>query len=152
MRIAATALAVLLLSAASAHAQSEPQSPTAFMAQNALADGVQVLPSGVQYKVVKPGPGTSRRPTPEDYITVEYDGSLLNGQVFDSTSKSGKPATFQLKGLIPGWIDAIQQMKEGDEWIIWIPPSLGYGAEQKGPIPPNSVLVFRLKLISILGG
>ena len=62
------------------------------------------------------------------------------------------PATFELGGLIPGWIDVMQQMKEGDEWIIWVPPSLGYGAEQKGPIPGNSVLVFRLKLVSILGG
>jgi peptidylprolyl isomerase/FKBP-type peptidyl-prolyl cis-trans isomerase FklB len=152
MRVAATALAALLLSAASAHAQSEPANPTAFMAQNALADGVHALPSGVQYKVLKAGPGTSRHPTPADYVTVEYEGSLLNGQVFDSTAKAGSPATFQLKGLIPGWIDVVQQMKEGDEWMVWVPPALGYGAEQKGPIPANSVLVFRLKLVSILGG
>ncbi len=153
MRIAATALAVLLLSATGACAQPETQNPTAFMAQNALAEGVHVLPSGVQYKVVKAGPGTSRHPTPKDYVTVEYEGALLNGQVFDSTAKAGgKPATFQLEGLIQGWIDVMQQMKEGDEWIVWVPPSLGYGAQQKGPIPGNSVLVFRLKLISILGG
>ena len=153
MRIAATALAVLLISAAGcARAQSDAPNATAFMAQNALAEGVHVLPTGEQYKIVNAGPGTSRHPTPKDVVTVEYDGSLLNGQVFDSTSKSGKPATFELGGLIPGWVDVMQQMKEGDEWIIWVPPSLGYGAKQTGPIPPNSVLVFRLKLVSILGG
>jgi peptidylprolyl isomerase/FKBP-type peptidyl-prolyl cis-trans isomerase FklB len=154
MRIAATALAVLLLSAAGcARAQSDAPSPTAFMAQNALAEGVHTLPSGVQYKVLNAGPGKSRHPTPDDYVTVEYEGALLNGQIFDSTAKSGgKPATFQLKGLIPGWIDAVQHMQEGDEWILWVPPSLGYGDQQKGPIPANSILVFRLKLDSILGG
>ena len=153
MRLAATALAVLLLSASAACAQPETQNPTTFMAQNALAEGVHTLPTGEQYKILHAGPGTSRRPTPKDYVTVDYEGSLLNGQIFDSTAKAGgKPATFQLDGLIQGWIDVMQQMKEGDEWIIWVPPSLGYGAQQKGPIPGNSVLVFRLKLVSILGG
>lgn len=151
MRMAATVLAILLLSAAGAQAQSGPQGPDAFMAQNATADGVHVLPSGVQYKVLKPGWGTSRHPTPADYVTVDYEGSLLNGQVFDTTANRG-PATFQLKGLIPGWIDVVQQMQEGDEWMVWVPPSLGYGAKPKGPIPGDSVLVFRLKLVSILGG
>ncbi len=152
MRIAATVLMVLLLSASAAvHAQAGPQSPEALMAQNATADGVRVLPSGVQYKVLNAGPGTSRHPTPADYVTVEYEGALLDGQVFDSTAKTGS-VTFQLKGLIPGWIDVVQQMQEGDEWKVWVPPSLGYGAKPKGPIPANSVLVFRLKLVSILGG
>ena len=153
MRIAATALAVMLLMSGCAKAQTPQQSPTVFMAQNALAEGVKTLPTGEQYKILKPGLGTSRHPTPKDYVTVEYEGTLLNGQIFDSTAKNGgKPATFQLDGLIQGWIDVMQQMKEGDEWIIWVPPSLGYGPTQKGPIPGNSVLVFRLKLVSILGG
>ena len=155
MRTAATALAALLLMTGCARAQSDQpqQSPTVFMAQNALAEGVHTLPTGEQYKIISSGPGTSRHPTPKDYVTVEYEGTLLNGQIFDSTAKNGgKPATFQLGDLIPGWIDVMQQMKEGDEWIIWVPPSLGYGAQQKGPIPGNSVLVFRLKLVSILGG
>jgi FKBP-type peptidyl-prolyl cis-trans isomerase len=147
-------LAGLLLGGAAAPAMAQPaapQGPAAFMTQNAGAEGVQALPSGVQYKVIKAGPGTSRHPTPADYVTVEYEGSLLNGQVFDKTKADGD-ATFQLKGLIQGWVDVIQQMKEGDEWQVWVPPSLGYGAKQVGPIPPNSVLVFRLKLVSILGG
>ncbi len=152
MRIAATTLAVLLLSVVGAHAQTGPQSPEAFLARNATADGVHVLPSGVQYKVLAPGRGTSRHPTPADYVTVEYEGSLLNGQVFDSTAKIGHPVTYQLKTLIPAWIDVVQQMQEGDEWMVWAPPSLAYGDKPKGPIPANSVLVFRLKLVSILGG
>jgi peptidylprolyl isomerase/FKBP-type peptidyl-prolyl cis-trans isomerase FklB len=150
MRIAAAAMAVLLLSAAGcARAQSDGQSPTAFMAQNALAEGVKVLPSGVQYKVVKSGPPNGAHPSPSDNITVNYEGSLLNGQIFDSSFQRGKPATFELDGLVQGWIDALQQMRPGDEWIVYIPPSLGYGAEAKGPIPANSVLVFRLQLIAI---
>ncbi len=152
MRIAATVLAVLLLSAGGVQAQTGPQTGSdAFMAQHATAEGVQVLPSGVQYKVLNPGPGTSRHPTPADYVKVDYEGALVSGQVFDGTAKSG-PKTYQLKTLIPAWIEAMQQMREGDEWVIWVPPSLGYGSRQVGPIPPNSVLVFRLKLVSILGG
>ena len=152
MRIVAAALAVILLSVGGcARAQSDTQNPTSFMAQNALADGVKVLPSGVQYKILKSGPATGAHPTPQDEITVNYEGALLNGQIFDSSYKRGMPSTFQLQGLIPGWIDALQQMRPGDEWIIWVPPSLGYGDEQKGPIPANSVLVFHLELISIGG-
>jgi peptidylprolyl isomerase/FKBP-type peptidyl-prolyl cis-trans isomerase FklB len=151
MRILPVALAALLTSAAAAHAQSQPQNPVAFMAQNALADGVRTLPSGVQFKVLKSGPATGPHPSAEDQVTVNYEGALLDGQIFDSSYKSGKPATFQLKGLIPGWVDAVQMMRPGDEWILYVPPSQGYGAEQKGPIPPNSVLVFRLELISVGG-
>ena len=153
MRFATTAaLAVLLLSSAGcARAQSEGQNPTAFMAQNALAEGVHVLPSGVQYKILKSGPATGARPKPTDQITVNYEGALLNGQIFDSSYKRGKPSSFELDGLVQGWIDALQQMRPGDEWIVYIPPSLGYGADQKGPIPGNSVLVFRLELLSIGG-
>lgn len=151
MRILTAAVAAVLLSATGCGAQPAAQDPAAFMAQNAKAEGVHTLPSGVEYKIVKSGPATGRHPTPSDYITVNYEGSLLNGKVFDS-SKPDNPPTFQLKSLIPGWIDALQQMREGDQWIIWVPPSLGYGSEQAGPIPANSVLVFKLQLVSILGG
>jgi peptidylprolyl isomerase/FKBP-type peptidyl-prolyl cis-trans isomerase FklB len=153
MRIAATALAVLVLAAGGgALAQSDGQTAAAFMAQNAKADGVQVLPSGVEYKVIKAGPGTSRHPTPQDYVKVAYEGALLNGQVFDSTMQNPDPPMYQLKTLIPGWIDAVQHMQEGDEWMVWVPPALGYGPRAVGKIPANSVLVFRMKLVSILGG
>lgn len=158
MRIAAAAaLAVILASAGGAYAQpapapaAAPDPGAAFLAQNATATGVHVLPSGVQYRVLTPGPGTSRRPTPADYVTVTYEGSLLSGQVFDKTTP-GNDVTFQLKKLIPGWVDVMQQMQEGDEWMVWLPADQGYGAKAVGPIPANSVLVFKLKLVSILGG
>ncbi len=152
MRIAATALAVFLLSAAGVCAQPAAQGATAFMAQNAQAEGVHALPSGVQYKVIKAGPGTSRRPTPRDFVKVAYVGSLLSGKIFDSTIDNPDPPMFQLRTLIPGWVEVVQQMQEGDEWMIWVPPELGYGANGHGPIPGGSVLVFRLRLVSILGG
>ena len=153
MRIAAAVLAALVFVAGGgAWAQSDSPAPAAFMAQNAQAEGVHVLPSGVQYKIVKAGPGTSRHPTPQDYVRVAYEGSLLNGKIFDSTMQTPDPPMYQLKTLIPGWIDVVQQMQEGDEWMIWVPPELGYGAKAVGPIPANSVLVFRMRLVSILGG
>ncbi len=119
------------------------------MAQNALEPGVQSLPSGVQYKIVKSGPADGQHPTPEDLVKVNYEGSLLNGQVFDSSFQRNKPVTFQLKKLIPGWIDAVQLMRPGDQWILYVPPSMGYGDEQSGPIPPKSVLVFKLELLAV---
>ena len=146
--LAAAALA-LAAQACAQPAPRPPQNAVAFLAQNALAEGVQVLPSGVQYKVLRSGPASGPRPTPEDFVTVNYEGSLLSGEVFDTTAKDGKPATFQLKGLIPGWIEALQLMRPGDQWIIWVPPKLGYGDTQTGPIPPNSVLAFKLELLSV---
>ncbi len=153
MRLMATALAVLLLSgAASASAQTEAQSPAAFLAQNAAAADVHVLPSGVQYKVIKAGPQTSRHPTPQDYVKVAYEVALLNGKVVETTFANPDPPTYQLKTLIPAWIDVVPLMQEGDEWMLWAPPERAYGARAVGPIPGGSVLVFRLKLVSILGG
>ena len=142
-------LAAVLVCSGCARAQTPAPNPTAFMAQNALSDGVQTLPSGVQYKIMRSGPAAGVRPTPQDMVTVNYEGKLLTGVVFDSSYTSGKPITFTLGDLIPGWIDALQQMRVGDEWTIWVPPSLGYGARQAGPIPPNSVLVFKLELLGI---
>lgn len=153
MRLMATALAVLLLSGAGgAFAQTDGQTQAAFMAQNASAAGVQVLPSGVQYKVIKSGPQTSRHPTPQDYVKVAYEVSLLNGKVVETTLDNPDPPTYQLKTLIPAWIDVVPLMQEGDEWTLWAPPERAYGAKTVGPIPGGSVLVFRLKLVSILGG
>lgn len=143
---AAASLAIWPMQACS---QPTTQNAVAFMAQNALADGVQTLPSGVQYKVLKSGPAGGKHPTPDDPIKVHYEGRLLDGQVFDSSYKDGKPVTFVLKNLIPGWIDALQAMKPGDQWELYVPPRLGYGDRQTGPIPPNSVLVFKLELLAV---
>lgn len=126
-----------------------PPVPAAqFLATNAKAAGVVVLPSGLQYKVVTAGPA-GPSPKEGDAIKVHYEGALTNGQVFDTTF-DGKPALMPLAGLVPGWMEALPKMRVGDEWVLYVPPELGYGPEGAGPIPPNSVLVFRLKLLGML--
>ncbi len=112
-----------------------PESNQQFLADNAKRAGVMVLPDGLQYRVIKTGSGKS--PTPNDLVTVTYRGSLINGMVFDET-QPGKTATFPAGQLIPGWVEALQKMKEGDEWELVIPSNLGYGeAGAGGVIPPN---------------
>ena len=123
-----------------------------FMADNAKAEGVKTLPSGVQYKVVKSGPATGVPPKAGDEIKVHYEGKLVSGRVFDSSYERGEPAVMPLDGLIPAWIEALQQMRPGDEWTLYVPPEQGYGEEGAGggEIPPNSVLIFRIELLGVL--
>ncbi len=125
-----------------------------FMESNAKADGVQTLPSGVQYKVLQAGPAGGERPDGNDLVRVDYEGSLTDGTVFDSSLERGQPAAFTVEegiagSVIPGMRDALQHMTVGDEWLVYIPPTLGYGEGQTGPIPGNSVLIFRLKLLEV---
>jgi len=122
----------------------------AFLATNAKAPGVVVLPSGLQYKVVKAGDPKGPSPKPGDAIKVHYEGKLVDGTVFDSSFQRGKPALMPLGGLVPGWMEALPLMHPGDEWTLYLPPDLGYGADGQGPIPPNSVLIFRLQLLGVL--
>jgi len=121
----------------------------AFLARNATAEGVTVLPSGVQYKVVQSGPAGGESPDNNDLVRVEYEGSLLDGTVFDSSYQRGQPAVFNLDGVVPGWTDALQHMTVGDEWYVYIPAKLGYGDQGPTDIPPNSVLTFRVKLLDL---
>ena len=122
----------------------------AFMKQNATEEGVQTLPSGLQYKVVASGPAGGVHPDRNDLARVDYEGSLTDGTVFDSSFKRGSPAVFSPEQVVPGWTEALQLMKPGDEWLLYVPPELGYG-EAGGPplIPGNAVLVFRLKLLDV---
>ncbi len=120
----------------------------AFLAANARQPGVRVLPSGLQYKVVTAGTGPS--PKPGDAIKVDYEGRLTSGEVFDSSFQRGKPALMILEHLVPGWMEAIPLMRVGDEWTLYVPPALGYGDQGAGPIPPGSVLVFRIRLEGVL--
>ena len=139
-------------------AQDNLQASNAFMAANAKQPGVVTLPDGLQYRIVAKGPADGPKPAPADEIKVHYEGRLLgpadkplDGKVFDSSFQRGTPADFpELKGLIPAWVEALQQMHPGDEWLLFVPPSLGYGANETGPIPANSVLVFRIRLIGVL--
>jgi FKBP-type peptidyl-prolyl cis-trans isomerase len=118
-----------------------------FLAENKEKDGVAVLPSGVQYRVVKPGNGA--KPVDTDTVQVNYRGTLLNGAEFDA-SQEGKPASFSLKTVIPGWRDALKNMPAGSTWQIFIPPHLAYGARGAGKdIGPNETLIFDVELIAI---
>ena len=143
-----TALSLILaLAGAAATAQPAPPSAAAFLTRNAGQPGVNLIP-GVQYKVLHAGPSEGRHPTRADDITVEYEGRLLDGQMFDA-SKPGVPVTFELKRLIPAWITALQLMRPGDEWMLWAPPEMAYGFTDRGPVPAGSVLAFKVKLISV---
>lgn len=157
--------AVIALVAASLLAACAPKTPPAelaaaaatakaFLDKNATAEGVKVLPSGLQYKVVRSGPATGIRPQKTDEVKVHYEGKFLDGKVFDSSYERGQPAAMPLRALIPAWVEALQLMRPGDEWILYVPPTLGYGEEGAGDgaIPPNSVLIFRIELIDVLPG
>jgi FKBP-type peptidyl-prolyl cis-trans isomerase FklB len=120
----------------------------AFLAENTGKDGVTTLPSGLQYKVIKSGAGKSPQKT--DKVTVNYRGTLIDGTEFDSSYSRNQPATFGVGQVIPGWTEALQLMKEGDQWEIYIPSKLGYGERGAGGrIPPNSALIFEVELISV---
>ena len=124
-----------------------PEGNQKYLADNAKKDGVTVTPSGLQYRVIKQGAGAS--PKASDVVNVTYKGWLIDGTVFDQT-QPGQQATFPAGALIPGWVEALQLMKEGDEWEITIPSELGYGASGAGGvIPPNQTLVFDMALISV---
>ena len=124
-----------------------PESNQQFLTDNAKRPGVMMLADGLQYRVIKSGTGKS--PTPDDLVTVTYRGQLINGMVFDQT-QPGKTATFPAGQLIPGWVEALQKMKEGDEWELVIPANLGYGeAGAGGVIPPNQTLVFDMTLLKV---
>jgi FKBP-type peptidyl-prolyl cis-trans isomerase FklB len=119
-----------------------------FLEQNKTKEGVKVTASGLQYKVNTSGSGKS--PAPGDQVTVHYTGKLLDGTVFDSSVERGEPITFGVSEVIPGWTEALQLMKEGDKWTLYIPYNLGYGERGAGPqIPPYSTLVFDVELIKV---
>lgn len=120
-----------------------------FMTSNARAEGVRTLPSGVQYKVVRSGPPGGERPDRNDLVRVDYEGTLTDGTVFDSSFQAGQPAVFVVGDVVPGWTEALQQMRVGDEWVVYVPPALGYGEQGRPGIPPNAVMVFRIKLLDI---
>jgi FKBP-type peptidyl-prolyl cis-trans isomerase FklB len=119
-----------------------------FMAANGKKEGVNSLPSGLQYKVVKAGSGKS--PQAADTVRVHYHGTLIDGTVFDSSVERGEPISFGVREVIPGWTEALQLMKEGDKWQLFIPSKLAYGEAAAGPkIGPNSTLVFEVELLAI---
>jgi FKBP-type peptidyl-prolyl cis-trans isomerase FklB len=120
----------------------------AFLAANKLKSGVVTLPSGLQYTVLKSGTGA--RPTLKDVVRTHYHGTLVDGQVFDSSVDRGQPAVFQVGAVIKGWTEALQLMKVGDKWRLFVPPELAYGPQRASPlIGPHAVLVFDVELLGI---
>lgn len=121
-----------------------------FLEENKKKPGVVELPDGLQYQVIKEGTGPM--PTAEDTVVTHYHGTLIDGTVFDSSVERGEPAEFPVGGVIRGWTEALQLMKTGSKWKLFIPAELAYGDRQAGPtILPNSTLVFEVELISIKG-
>ncbi len=137
----------LTLSARAADDALSPDANAAYLAANAKKPGVIVRPDGLQFKILQNGFG--RRPYVTDTVRVYYTGTLINGTVFDGTSP-GLPAPFKVDSVIPGWIEALTLMREGDHWQLVIPANLGYGNQSKGDglIPPGQVLIFDIQLIS----
>lgn len=119
-----------------------------FLDANKKKEGVIILPSGVQYRVLKAG--TGKTPTDDDTVTVHYRGILTDRTEFDNSYRRGQPATFAIKGIVPGWREALKLMQEGAKWEICIPPNLAYGERGVGSqIGPNATLIFEVELISI---
>jgi FKBP-type peptidyl-prolyl cis-trans isomerase FklB len=131
-----------------ADAKANTKAGSDYLAANAKRAGVKTTASGLQYKVVKSG--TGKTPGPTDTVKVHYRGTLISGAVFDSSIDRGEPVSFQVNGVIAGWTEVLQLMKEGDEWEVYIPSDLAYGASGAGDkIQPNSVLVFDIRLLTV---
>jgi peptidylprolyl isomerase/FKBP-type peptidyl-prolyl cis-trans isomerase FklB len=148
MAAAALAFAVPASAALAPVPPNTPASPD-FLAQNGAAKGVVTTPSGLEYFVVKSGASTGAHPASMDTATFDYEVKLLNGTTIDSSYERGEPLTGRVGDFVPGFTEALELMRPGDEWIVWVPPQLGYGAKDSGPIPGNSVLRFRLALRSV---
>ena len=119
-----------------------------FLAQNAKQEGVVTLPSGLQYKVLKSGNGAT--PKASDSVECHYEGRLISGTVFDSSYQRGETATFGVTQVIAGWVEALQLMKEGDKWQLYIPYNLAYGERGAGAqIPPYATLIFDVELVKV---
>lgn len=133
--------------AMAAQASENKTKADSFLAENAKADGVKTTASGLQYKVVQEGNGPS--PKEGDTVTVHYRGTLVDGKEFDSSYSRNEPATFQVGQMIPGFDEGLQLMKQGGKYTLYIPPDLGYGTRNMGPIPPNSLLIFDVELLKV---
>ena len=132
-------------------AETPAADPTAaWLAVNAKQAGVITTPTGLQYKIAKSGDPKGPSPKEGDVIKVNYEGTLIDGTVFDSSYKRGKAALMPLGNLVPAWMEALPKMHPGDEWVLYVPPALGYGPDGRGPIPPNSVMIFKLQLLGLL--
>jgi FKBP-type peptidyl-prolyl cis-trans isomerase len=136
----------LVRSSVEGAAEANHQAAAKFLAENGKKPGVTTTASGLQYKVLTAGSGESPKAT--DEVTVNYRGTLLDGTEFDSSYKRGQPATFGVSRVIPGWTEALQLMKPGAKYQLFIPPQLAYDMRSRPPIPPGSMLIFDVELLS----
>lgn len=133
----------------SAMAKVNQEAGEAFLKENGMREQVKTTASGLQYEVLEDGSGISPKPT--DEVTVHYTGKLIDGTMFDSSVERGAPATFGVTQVIPGWVEALQMMKEGAKWRLFIPANLAYGQNGAGGvIGPNATLIFDVELIKVL--
>ena len=122
-----------------------------FLEENKQREGVITLPSGLQYEVINEGDLNAPRAKAPDRVECHYEGTLIDGTLFDSSIKRGQPATFGVNQVIPGWVEALQLMPVGSKWKLYIPSDLGYGARGAGEmIPPHSTLIFEVELLKVL--
>ena len=129
--------------------QEKQAAEQAEVAEVMKKDGVNFLPSGLQYKVIKEGNG--KKPKLTDKVKCHYEGTFVDGEKFDSSYDRKQPAVFGVNQVIPGWTEALQLMSEGSEWMLYIPYNLGYGeAGAQGAIPPYAALIFKVELIEVL--
>ncbi|TDR51890.1 MULTISPECIES: FKBP-type peptidyl-prolyl cis-trans isomerase [Halomonas] len=121
----------------------------AYLEENAEQDGVTVTDSGLQYRELESGDGAT--PGADDTVEVHYEGTLIDGTVFDSSYERGEPVSFQVGQVIEGWQEALQLMSVGDTWEVVIPSDLAYGAQGQGPIGPHETLIFKVELLDVAG-
>lgn len=127
-------------------AQANLEKGTAFLAENGKREGIVTTESGLQYEVLNKGEGAS--PTAESIVSTHYHGTLIDGSVFDSSIEKGEPIEFAVNQVIPGWTEALQLMKVGSKWRLYVPAGLAYGEYSPGPdIPPQSTLIFEVELL-----
>lgn len=131
-------------------AEENKKKGTEFLEKNKSAEGVKTTPSGLQYIVMTEG--TGKTPSKNDTVKAHYKGVLMDGTQFDSSYERGQPAEFPVQGVIPGWSEALQMMKVGSKYKLFIPPELAYGASGRPGIPANSVLIFEVELLDIVKG
>lgn len=144
----------LTLGACSHQHEAAELTPEQFMQRVYAEPGVKKLPDGLAYKVLKSGPKDGESPHRGSTIMVIYEGRLPDGGIFDSSEQHGNGAYMEmpLDGLVEGWLEALPMMHVGDEWMLYLPPKLGYGTRSMGIIPPNSPLIFRIQLLGVNNG
>jgi FKBP-type peptidyl-prolyl cis-trans isomerase len=132
---------------ATSGAEGNHKAAAKFLAENGKKPGIVTTASGLQYQELQAGKGDS--PKAKDSVVVNYRGTLLDGTEFDSSYKRGQPATFEVDQVIPGWTEALQLMKPGAKWRLFVPPQLAYDMRSRPPIPPGSALLFDVELMSV---